>query len=82
MGKNERKVIRTIKVKVIPGASENKIVGIRNDCLVVKLTSKPEKDKANKQLIDFLSRDLKVKKNQIMIAAGVRSRIKEIIILD
>ena len=73
---------RKIKIKVIPGAGENKNMGIRNGCYVIKLTAQPEKDKANKKLIEFLAMELKLKKSQLSIVAGKKSRHKEILIED
>jgi len=44
--------------------------------LKVRLTSPPVEGKANKQLITFLSENFKVKKSEIKIVAGLKSREK------
>ncbi len=74
--------MKKIKLKVIPGAGEDKIVGERNGYLVVKLTAQPDKGKANKSLIKFLAAEWGIKKSIISVISGERSRIKEILIND
>mgnify|MGYP002260191588 CR=1 FL=1 len=44
--------------------------------LKVRLTSPPVEGKANKQLTTFLSENFKVKKSEIKIVAGLKSREK------
>ncbi len=63
-------------IKVVPGAKENKIVEESDNFLKIKLTALPEKGKANKQLVDFLSQHFKLPKNNIQILAGQTARVK------
>ena len=44
--------------------------------LKVRLTSPPVEGKANKQLITFLSENFKIKKSEIKIVSGLKSREK------
>jgi len=68
----------TFRVKVQPGASKDEIVGVQGDALKIKINAPPAKGKANKALIDFLAKELAVKKSQIEILSGHTSRIKTI----
>ena len=63
------------KVHVKPNSSKNEIVNFDKDnkLLVVKIAAVPDKDKANKELIKFLSKKLKKKVN---ILKGLKSREK------
>lgn len=66
----------TIKIKVEPRSSKTGIVGPYGDALKVKLTSPPVEGKANKELIEVLARELKVKKKDIEIVSGQSSKNK------
>jgi uncharacterized protein (TIGR00251 family) len=67
-----------LEVKVTPNAGRNEITGWRDDVLQVKIAATPEKGKANKELIDFLGRVLRIKKSDISIVKGETSRNKSI----
>lgn len=65
--------------KVIPGSSPpNKISGVLDGMLKIKVTSAPEKGKANQGLIKFLAGILNIKKNSIQIISGQTRPIKQI----
>lgn len=64
-----------LEVKVIPKASRN-LIKKENGCLKVYLTKPATDGLANSQLIDLLSEYLQVKKYQIKILKGCRSRDK------
>jgi hypothetical protein len=64
-----------LSIKVIPNAKQNKIVE-ESGRMKVYLTAPPVEGKANKALIEFLSEHFKVKKNQIRIVRGEKSRDK------
>ena len=69
------------RVKVQPGAAKNEIVGVQGDALKIKINAPPVKGKANRALIDFLAEKLGVKKSEIKIISGHRSKIKKIKVL-
>jgi uncharacterized protein (TIGR00251 family) len=71
-----------ITIKVIPKASFNQIVGWENGMLKIRLTAAPEKGKANQELIDFLSKKLKIPKSKISIIHGEAARMKKVLIRD
>jgi len=64
------------KVKVLPGASKNEIMGFSGDALKIRLTAHPEKGKANAQLIEFLAEKLHVKKTSLSIVRGFEKKEK------
>ena len=71
---------RLLPVKVQPGAGRNEIAGFTGGVLQVKIAAPPEKGKANRELIGFLSRLLDVKKSSISIIKGETGRNKLIAI--
>ena len=70
----------TLTVYVVPRSSKNEIVGIYNDALKIKLKAPPVDNEANEELINFLSKKLKVSKSSIEIVSGFRKK-KKIILL-
>ncbi len=68
----------TFRVRVQPGASKNEIVGVQQDALKVRISAPAVEGKANKALIQFLAKQLAVKRNQVEITSGHISRIKTI----
>ena len=71
-----------INVKVKPGSRKNDIKVIGPNALEVRVTAAPEKGKANKAVIELLSKYYKVPKSAITILRGEGSREKMIQILS
>ncbi len=71
----------SVKVKIRPGAGINKILGVRNGELVIKIKAPAEKGKANKELISFLAGSTGISRSAILIRSGKLSRHK-VIYLD
>jgi uncharacterized protein (TIGR00251 family) len=67
-------------VKVYPGAARDEIIGLASGALQLKIAAPPEKGKANRALIDFLSDLLDIKKSAITIVKGETGRNKLIAI--
>ena len=65
-------------LKVTPNASRNEITGVNGGVLQVKIAAPPERGRANKELIAFLSRELGVKRSAVAIIRGENSRHKAI----
>ncbi len=65
-------------VKVIPASGVNRIVGIKNGELVVKVKAQAERGKANKELIKYLSSVFNVAKSDIVIVSGEKSHHKRV----
>jgi uncharacterized protein len=64
------------KVRVQPKSAKNEIRGVMGDALGIKVTSLPIEGRANRACIDFLARELGVRKSHVEIIAGHKSRIK------
>lgn len=69
-----------VSVRVQPGAAANEVVGVTNGVLRVKVSAPPVEGRANRELIDFLSRRLDVARSNIAIVRGHTSRDKVIAI--
>ena len=75
MKKHLRKEL-ILNIKVEPRSSRSEIVGPYGDGIKVKLTSPPVDGRANKELIDLLSKEFKIRKKDIEIISGQNSRYK------
>lgn len=65
------------KIKVIPKSNKNEIVGkLGEDILKIKIAAVATKNKANKEIVSFLSTIFQVPKANIIIINGVTSPIK------
>ena len=67
-----------LEIKVTPNARKNQIAGWVGDKLKIKISKPPEKGKANKELIKYLSEEWKLPRNCISIKQGFKSREKTI----
>jgi len=69
-----------IEVHVIPSAKEVRIVGYNpwRDCVEVRLTEKPQKGRANKQLIEVFEKLFDVERKNIKIIKGLKTDSKVI----
>jgi uncharacterized protein (TIGR00251 family) len=65
-------------VKVVPGSSRTALCGLLDEMVKIKVSAAPEKGKANKCLLDFLAKQLGVKKNAVNIISGKTSAVKEV----
>ncbi len=65
-----------IKVKVKPNARKEEIKKISEDMYEVKVTVVPEKGKANKKVIEVLSKYFNVSKSRIKLVKGEKSKEK------
>ncbi len=68
-------------VKVIPASSRTAISGLLDGTLKIKVKAPPQKGRANDCLIDFLAKQLGVKKSNVKIIAGQTSPIKKVQVL-
>lgn len=68
-----------LDIKVVPQAKRN-MIKTEQGTMKVYLTAPAVEGKANKALIDFLSEHYQVRKSQIEIIKGLKSRDKTIII--
>ena len=69
-----------LNVKVTPNSAKNEVLGLTNGVWRVKIAAPPDKGKANKELIEYFSKRLGVKKSSISIVKGQTSHNKVIAI--
>lgn len=68
-----------VKLKIVPNSSKNDIV-LEDGFIKVKVTAQPIENKANKALVEYLSKTFKVPKTKIEIVKGDTSKEKTILI--
>jgi len=66
------------QIKVTPRSSRCEIAGVQDGVLKLKITAPPVEGKANEECIRCLSEIIGVKRNQVTIISGHKSRIKTI----
>ncbi len=69
-----------LPVRAQPGARRNEIRGVQDGQLKVCVTQSPERGKANKALIELLSKSLRLKKSQIELLSGETSHQKRFLV--
>ncbi len=67
-----------IEVKIITRSSRNEIVSGAGDAIKIKVTSPPVDGKANKAVIEMISKYSGIPKKDIEILSGEKSRNKKI----
>ncbi len=68
-----------IKVKIVPNSSKNDLI-LEDEFIKVKVTAQPIENKANKALIEFLSKKFKIPKTSIEIVKGETSKDKTLLL--
>ena len=69
-----------LNLKISPNASKNEMIKTDEGILKVKITAQPIDGKANKALIEFLSKQLKVPKSAFEIVKGQTGKDKTFLI--
>ena len=69
-----------LRVQVQTRASRDEVVGPHGDLLKVRITAAPVAGAANKHLLRFLAKKLKVPQGQLSVKSGTTSRAKSIAI--
>jgi uncharacterized protein (TIGR00251 family) len=67
--------------KIVPGSSKTAVCGMLGEMVKIKVAAPPEKGKANQGLIEFLAKQLGVKKNAISIISGQTNPVKQVQVL-
>lgn len=65
-----------LKLHVTPRGSKSEITGWRDDALCVKITAPPVEGAANSAIVKFIADRLGVRKSQVELVSGERSREK------
>ena len=71
-----------LPIRAQPGARRNELRGSSDGRLKVSVTQIAEKGKANKALLDLLSKALSLRKSQIELLCGETSPKKDLLIRD
>lgn len=66
------------RIHVVPKSARSEVAGIQGDAVKLKISAPPVEGKANSECIRFLSEILRVKKNQVTIINGQKSRKKTV----
>ncbi len=69
-----------ITVKVVPGASRDRIAGELGDALKIRVSAPPEKGKANAAVAKLLARALGVRVKDVSIVRGATSPRKTLLV--
>ncbi len=70
-----------LRIKVIPRSKTNEIIEIikddkKEETIKIRIKAPPEKNKANQELIKFLSKELQIPKSNFKIISGKHEQIK------
>ncbi len=68
-----------LNLRISPNASKNEIVKNDDGSVKVKITAQPVDGKANKALVEFLSKTFKIPKTSIEIVKGETSKDKTVL---
>ncbi len=72
----------TFEIQVTPRASHSGIASWQDGVLKLKVTAQPSEGAANIACINLLARTLKLRKSQLEIFAGEKSRKKIVLVKD
>ena len=67
-----------VKIRIVPNSSKNELI-IEEGFIKVKITAQPIENKANKALIEYLSKIFKLPKSGIKIVKGDTSKEKTLL---
>ena len=67
-----------VNIKIVPNSSKNDIVP-EDEFVKIKVTAQPVEGKANKALIEFLSKKFKIPKTSIEIVKGETNKEKTLL---
>lgn len=65
-----------LSVKVKPKSSPQGIMGVHDGCLVIRLSAPAVDGKANAALVSYLAKLLRIKKTEVLLVSGEKSRTK------
>ncbi|KAL6121604.1 hypothetical protein NUSPORA_01451 [Nucleospora cyclopteri] len=67
-----------LEVKIYPNSPENKIIKYEGNLIHISISAAPEKNKANEELMKFISKKMGIPRKSVEIVKGVKSRKKYI----
>ena len=69
-------------IQVVPNASRQGISGVQDGVLKIRVNAPPVEGAANEACIKLLAGELKLKKSQLEIFAGAKSKRKKVMVKD
>jgi uncharacterized protein (TIGR00251 family) len=69
-----------LKVKVVPGASRNRIAGVLGDALKLSVSEPAQKGQANAAVVALLATLLKLPRDSVSIVRGRSNPRKEVLV--
>jgi hypothetical protein len=69
-----------MRLKVVPSSRISRVAGIHGDCLKIRISEPPEKGKANRELVTFLSEILSIPRQDIVILHGQGDAYKKVLL--
>ena len=69
-----------LSIYVLPKSSKAEVVGVYGSYLKIKLKSPPVDNAANDELINFISKELKIGKKNIKITSGLTNKKKALLV--
>ena len=67
-------------IRAKPTGKRNRIVNMSGPALEVELAAKPQNGEANAELVDYMSDILRVKKRDLQLISGDKSRDKQLLL--
>ena len=71
-----------LRVRVQPGAGRASVTGRHGDALALKVAAPPIGGRANSECLEFVADLLSVRKSQVEIVSGEKSRVKRVRVVD
>lgn len=69
-----------LRIYVQPASSKAEVVGMHGDRLKIKVTSPPEDNRANQEVLELIRNLLGIRKSEIELIRGEKSRQKDLLI--
>jgi len=67
--------------KIVPASSKTAISGLIDGLVKIKISAPPQKGRANQCLIEFLAKQLGVKKKAVSVISGRTNPLKQVQVL-
>ena len=76
--KTEKGVV--LAVRLTPNSSRDEISGYTDEYVKIKISAPPNENKANKKLLEFISKYFDIPKTDTILVSGDKSRLKKILL--
>ena len=76
--KTEKGII--LAVRLTPNSSKDEILGYTDEYVKIKISAPPNENKANKKLVEFMSKYFDIPKSDTVLVSGDKSRLKKILL--